>query len=86
VAAHGAELVVLGGKHQHDYRALVRREHQRRCGADGFGAGAGNVGAPAIRRVLLAWIPSAAARPAVAAAERYALFGASCGPSAWLAA
>src|SRR2546425_13023866 len=76
-AALGAELVVLGGKH---HSALGRWLGGSTSVAVARTAAVPllvTVGAPAIRRVLLALDPSAAARPAVAAAERYAtLFGA----------
>src|SRR2546425_5272675 len=76
-AALGAELVVLGGKH---HSALGRWLGGSTSVAVARTASVPvlvTVGAPAIRRVLLALDPSAAARPAVAAAERYtALFGA----------
>lgn len=77
VAAVGAELVVLGGKH---HSALGRWlggstsvEVARTAGVPVLVT----VGAPVIRRVLVAVDSSAAARPTLAVAERYAaLFGA----------
>src|SRR2546426_1322334 len=76
-AALGAELVVLGGKHHSTLgRWLGGGTHRAVARATPVPLLV-TVGAPAIRRVLLALDPSAAARPAAAAAERYAaLFGA----------
>jgi len=77
VAAHGAELVVLGGKHHSTLGRWLGGSTSVAVARTTPVPLLVTVGAPAIRRVLLALDPSAAARPAVAAAERYtALFGA----------
>src|SRR2546422_400153 len=77
VAARGAELVVLGGKHHSTLGRWLG-------GSTGLNVARTTavpllvtVGEPAIRRVLVAVDQSGAARPTLAAAERYAaLFGA----------
>src|SRR2546422_8993747 len=77
VAALGAELVVLGGKHHSTLGRWLGGSTSVAVARTAAVPVLVTVGAPAIRRVLLALDPSAAARPAVAAAERYAaLFGA----------
>ena len=77
VAAHGAELVVLGGKHHSTLGRWIGGSTSVAVARTAAVPVLVTVGAPAIRRVLLAVDPSAAAHPAVAAAERYAaLFGA----------
>ncbi len=77
VAAHGAELVVLGGKHHSSLGRWLGGSTSVAVARTASVPVLVTVGAPAIRRVLLALDPSAAAHPAVAAAERYAaLFGA----------
>src|SRR6267378_3941744 len=77
VAAHGAELVVLGGKHHSTLGRWLGGSTSVAVARTAAVPVLVTVGAPAIRRVLLALDPSAAAHPAVAAAERYAaLFGA----------
>ncbi|SRR5216683_157916 len=77
VAALGAELVVLGGKHHSTLGRWLGGSTAVTMARTALVPVLVTVGAPAIRRVLLALDPSAAARPAVAAAERYAaLFGA----------
>ncbi len=77
VAALGAELVVLGGKHHSTLGRWLGGSTSVAVARTTPVPLLVTVGAPAIRRVLLALDPSAAARPAVAAAERYAaLFGA----------
>src|SRR5882724_11302972 len=77
VAALGAELVVLGGKHHSTLGRWLGGSTSVDVARTTPVPLLVTVGAPAIRRVLLALDPSAAARPAVAAAERYAtLFGA----------
>jgi len=77
VAALGAELVVLGGKHHSTLGRWLGGSTAVSMARTALVPVLVTVGAPAIRRVLLALDPSAAARPAVAAAERYAaLFGA----------
>jgi len=77
VAAHGAELVVLGGKHHSTLGRWLGGSTSVAMARTAAVPVLVTVGAPAIRRVLLALDPSAAAHPAVAAAERYAaLFGA----------
>ena len=76
-AALGAELVVLGGKHHSTLGRWLGGSTSVAVARTTPVPLLVTVGAPAIRRVLLALDPSAAARPAVAAAERYAtLFGA----------
>src|SRR5437879_5372098 len=77
VAAHGAELVVLGGKHHSTLGRWLGGSTSVAVVRTAAVPVLVTVGAPAIRRMLLAVDPSAAAHPAVAAAERYAaLFGA----------
>ncbi len=77
VAALGAELVVLGGKHHSTLGRWLGGSTSVEVARTALVPLLVAVGAPAIRRVLLALDPSAAARPAAAAAERYAaLFGA----------
>src|SRR5437667_9229518 len=77
VAAFGAELVVLGGKHHSTLGRWLGGSTAVSAARTASVPVLVTVGAPAIRRVLLALDPSAAAHPAVAAAERYAaLFGA----------
>jgi len=77
VAAHGAELVVLGGKHHSTLGRWLGGSTSVAVARTASVPVLVTVGAPDIRRVLLALDPSAAAHPAVAAAERYAaLFGA----------
>jgi len=77
VAAHGAELVVLGGKQHSTLGRWLGGSTSIAVARTASVPVLVTVGAPAIRRVLLAVDPSAAAHPAVAAAERYAaLFGA----------
>ncbi len=77
VAALGAELVVLGGKHHSTLGRWLGGSTSVEMARTALVPLLVAVGAPAIRRVLLALDPSAAARPAAAAAERYAaLFGA----------
>jgi len=77
VAALGAELVVLGGKHHSTLGRWLGGSTSVEVARRALVPLLVAVGAPAIRRVLLALDPSAAARPAAAAAERYAaLFGA----------
>src|SRR6266568_3298439 len=77
VAALGAELVVLGGKHHSTLGRWLGGSTSVAVARTTPVPLLVTVEAPAIRRVLLALDPSAAARPAVAAAERYAaLFGA----------
>src|SRR2546428_8232638 len=77
VAALGAELVVLGGKHHSTLGRWLGGSTSVEVARTALVPLLVTVGAPAIRRVLLALDPSAAARPAAAAAERYAaLFGA----------
>src|SRR2546427_503765 len=77
VAALGAELVVLGGEHHSTLRRWLGGSTSVEVARTALVPLLVAVGAPAIRRVLLALDPSAAARPAAAAAERYAaLFGA----------
>src|SRR5258705_5670421 len=77
VAAHGAELVVLGGKHHSTLGRWLGGSTSVAVARTAAVPVLVTVGASAIRRVLLALDPSAAAHPAVAAAERYAaLFGA----------
>src|SRR2546426_7790126 len=76
-AALGAELVVLGGKHHSTLGRWLGGSTSVAVARTASVPVLVTVGAPAIRRVLLAVDPSAAAHPAVAAAERYAaLFGA----------
>src|SRR5256885_2903640 len=76
-AALGAELVVLGGKHHSTLGRWLGGSTSVAVARTTPVPLLVTVGAPAIRRVLLALDPSAAARPAAAAAERYAaLFGA----------
>src|SRR5258705_34230 len=76
-AAHGAELVVLGGKHHSTLGRWLGGSTSIALARTASVPVLVTVGAPGIRRVLLALDPSAAAHPAVAAAERYAaLFGA----------
>src|SRR3989449_177902 len=77
VAALGAELVVLGGKHHSTLGRWLGGSTSVEVARTALVPLLVAVGAPAIRRVLLALDSSAAARPAAAAAERYAaLFGA----------
>src|SRR2546430_3642618 len=77
VAALGAELVVPGGKHHSTLGAWLGGSTSVEVARTAVVRLLVAVGAPAIRRVLLALDPSAAARPAAGAAERYAaLFGA----------
>src|SRR5467141_690507 len=77
VAALGAELVVLGGKHHSTLGRWLGGSTSVAVARTAAVPVLVTVGDPAIRRVLLALDPSAAAHPAVAAAERYAaLFGA----------
>jgi len=77
VAALGAELVVLGGKHHSTLGRWLGGSTSVDVARTALVPLLVTVGTPAIRRVLLALDPSAAARPAAAAAERYAaLFGA----------
>src|SRR5882757_4907877 len=77
VAALGAELVVLGGKHHSTLGRWLGGSTSVAVVRTAAVPVLVTVGTPAIRRVLLAVDPSAAAHPAVAAAERYAaLFGA----------
>jgi nucleotide-binding universal stress UspA family protein len=77
VAALGAELVVLGGKHHSTLGRWLGGSTAVSMARTAHVPLLVTVGAPVIRRVLLTLDPSAAARPAVAAAERYAgLFGA----------
>ncbi len=77
VAALGAELVVLGGKHHSTLGRWLGGSTAVSMARTALVPVLVTVGAPAIRRVLLTLDPSAAARPAAAAADRYAaLFGA----------
>src|SRR6266550_537600 len=76
-AAQRAELVVLGGKHHSTLGRWLGGSTSVAVVRTAAVPVLVTVGAPAIRRVLLAVDPSAAAQPAIAAAERYAaLFGA----------
>src|SRR3989475_2753894 len=72
VAAHGAELVVLGGKHHTTLGRWLGGSTSVAVARTASVPVLVTVGAPALRRVLLAPDPAAAAHPAVAAAERYA--------------
>src|SRR3989442_3084757 len=77
VAALGAQLAVLGGKHQSTLRRWLGGSTSVEVARTARVPLLVAVGAPAIRRVLLALDPSAAARPAAAPAERHPpLFGA----------
>src|SRR3989449_3361841 len=77
VAALGAELVVLGGKHHSTLGRWLGGSTSVEVARTALVPLLVARGAPVIRRVLVALDPSAAARPAAAAAERYAaLFGA----------
>ena len=77
VAAVGAELVVLGGKHHSRLGRWLGGSTSVEVARTTAVPVLVTVGAPVIRRVLVAVDSSAAARPTLAAAERYAaLFGA----------
>jgi nucleotide-binding universal stress UspA family protein len=77
VAALGAELVVLGGKHHSTLGRWLGGSTAVSMARTTLVPVLVTLGAPAIRRVLVALDPSGAARPTVAAAQRYAaLFGA----------
>src|SRR2546422_945282 len=77
VAALGAELVVLGGKHHSTLGRWLGGSTAVSMARSTRVPLLVTLGAPTIRRVLVAVDPSAAARPTLAAAERYAaLFGA----------
>ena len=77
VAALGAELVVLGGKHHSTLGRWLGGSTAVSMARTTLVPVLVTVGARAVRRVLVALDPSGAARPTVAAAERYAaLFGA----------
>src|SRR2546426_3060041 len=78
VAALGAELVVLGGKHHSTLGRWLGGSTSVAVARTALVPLLVAVGAPAIRRVLLALDPSAAAPPAAAAAERYEIGRASC--------
>jgi nucleotide-binding universal stress UspA family protein len=77
VAALGAELVVLGGKHHSTLGRWLGGSTSVNVARTTRVPLLVTVGAPAIRRALVAVDPSSAARRTLAAAERYAaLFGA----------
>jgi nucleotide-binding universal stress UspA family protein len=77
VAALGAELVVLGGKYHSALARWLGGSTSLNVARTTRVPVLVTVGAPAIRRVLVAVDTSGAARPTLAAAERYALlFGA----------
>jgi len=77
VAAFGAELVVLGGKHHSTLGRWLGGSTSVNVARSALVPLLVTVGAPAIRRVLVAVDQSGAAPPTLAAAERYAtLFGA----------
>jgi nucleotide-binding universal stress UspA family protein len=77
VAARGAELVVLGGKHHSTLGRWLGGSTSVSVARSTLVPLLVTVGQPAIRRVLVAVDQSSAARPTLAAAERYAaLFGA----------
>jgi len=77
VAALGAELVVLGGKHHSPLGRWLGGSTSLNVARSARVPLLVMVGEPAIRRVLVAVDQSNAARPTLAAAERYAtLFGA----------
>jgi nucleotide-binding universal stress UspA family protein len=77
VAALGAELVVLGGKYHSALARWVGGSTSLNVARTTRVPVLVTVGAPAVRRVLVAVDASGAARPTLAAAERYALlFGA----------
>src|SRR5258705_4904065 len=72
VTAHGAELVVLGGKHHSTLGRWVGGSTSVPVARTAGVPVLGTVGAPGNRRMRLALDPSAAARPAVAAPRREA--------------
>jgi nucleotide-binding universal stress UspA family protein len=77
VTALGGELVVLGGKHHSTLGRWLGGSTSVNVARTTLVPMLVTVGAPAIRRVLVAVDPSGAARRTLAAAERYAaLFGA----------
>src|SRR2546426_4149650 len=77
VAAFGAELVVLGGKHHSTLGRWLGGSTSVNVARSALVPLLVTVGAPAIRRVLVAVDQSGAAPPTLGAAERYAaLFGA----------
>ena len=77
VAARGAELVVVGGKHHSTLGRWLGGSTSVSVARSTLVPLLVTVGQPAIRRVLVAVDQSSAARPTLAAAERYAaLFGA----------
>ncbi|PYO97556.1 MAG: hypothetical protein DMD60_06540 [Gemmatimonadetes bacterium] len=77
VVARGAELVVLGGKHHSTLGRWLGGSTSVSVARSTLVPLLVTVGQPAIRRVLVAVDQSSAARPTLAAAERYvALFGA----------
>jgi nucleotide-binding universal stress UspA family protein len=77
VAALGAEFVVLGGKHHSTLGRWLGGSTSVNVARTTRVPLLVTVGAPAVRRVLVAVDPSSAARRTLAAAERYAaLFGA----------
>ena len=77
VAAFGAELVVLGGKHHSTLGRWLGGSTSVNVARSALVPLLVTVGAPAIRRVLVAVDQSGAAPPTLAVAERYAtLFGA----------